>query len=148
MIKVKDIKFNLISFIIKAVLVVLSIAVSLIILAIFEQNGLLFKGLNFRLDVLFNNANFRINEKELERIVVSLTPAFFATKPMVNVISVLATFISAGIVVITCIVVAFLIKKIISGLKNISVATPYATFVEPTVSSYDSINPLNLTLTI
>lgn len=148
MIKVKDINFNLISFIIKAALVVLSIAVSLIILAIFEQNGLLFKGLNFRLDSLFNNANFRVNEKELERIVTSLTPTFIVTKSVVSIMSVLSLFLNAGFVAIACVVIALLIKKIICGIKNIGVVKTNATFTVSNVTSYDTISPLNLTLTI
>ena len=75
-------KFNIVSFIIKTAIVVLSIVVSLCVLFLTEQYFMAMRGILIHGENVNANNLFRINEKEVERLMSGAMPAVIITRTL------------------------------------------------------------------
>ena len=79
--KVKDLKLNINAFVLKTVVAITSIALTLIFLLCFNQNGLVLRNVFLQNESVGTPSSFmRFNEKEIERIVSSFATNYIITK--------------------------------------------------------------------
>lgn len=148
MVKVKDIEFNILTFALKTALVILSIAVSILLLVFFEQNALAIRSVFLRNDVGNPQALMRINEKEIERLITSALPSFIVSKTViVNV----CKFISIVCVDVLA-VLYFILTVMLSNTKvenlEYKVEKKEEIALEDNSESFNVYNKLNVKLTI
>lgn len=113
--KVKE--FNIISFVIKTALIVISIAVSLCVLILSEQYAVAMRGV-VRSDGL--NNLFRFNEKDFERLISAITPNFIALKLLSITFARFVSFFFAGAIA----AVYFFVFGVLKGMvKSTNIST-------------------------
>lgn len=105
-------EFNIISFVIKAVLVVFALAVSFFVLVLSEQFIVAMRGVPFRCD--YTNSLIRFNDKNLERLVSSITPNLVVVKILNLTLTNFITFFFTGAFT----AVSFLVLTILIGSVN------------------------------
>ncbi|MBO5712908.1 MAG: hypothetical protein J6R88_01725 [Clostridia bacterium] len=158
MIKVKNVQFNILAFIIKTALLVVSVAVSIILLTLSEQNGVVLNGIEQNGLMLRNvfarpeattQANvFGINEKALERVFSTLVPSFLLTKTIIFNVCKFIAFAIVGAIVIARLVI-LLARKNVNATGVATRVTESAVCVNTKNSvDFDSYLNLNVKLTI
>lgn len=140
-------QFNIVSFIIKTAIVVLSIAVSLFVLFLTEQYFMAMRGILIRGENVNLNNLFRINEKELERFMSGIMPAVIIARTLALNLLKFVTFIYS-FAVASVIVIAIFIEKHLST-SILKIETTKTTVVRDTANAlFYSTTPLNTKLTI
>lgn len=140
-------KFNIVSFIIKTAIVVLSIVVSLFVLFLTEQYFMAMRGILIRGENVNLNNLFRINEKELERFMSGIMPAVIIARTLALNLLKFVTFIYS-FAVVSVIILAIFIEKYFS-ISILKIETTKTTVVRDTANAlFYSTTPLNTKLTI
>ena len=122
MVKVKDINFNIFTFILKTTLVILSIAVSIALLMFFEQNGMAIRSVLLRNETGSPVNVMRFNEKEVERILYSLIPSFVITKTIIFNVCKFISFVYVGLTALVCFILSVILKTTDKNFKTYSVS--------------------------
>lgn len=140
-------QFNIVSFIIKTAIVVLSIVVSLCVLFLTEQYFMAMRGILIHGENVNANNLFRINEKEVERLMSGAMPAVIITRTLALNLLKFVTFIYS-FAVASVIVIAIFIEKHLST-SILKIETTKTTVVRDTANAlFYSTTPLNTKLTI
>ncbi|MBR4419398.1 MAG: hypothetical protein IKT32_00805 [Clostridia bacterium] len=155
MVKVKQKQFNIFTFIVKAVLVLLSIAVSLFLFIVFEQKGIIiqFQSLLPKVEVSIPssipNLNMSFIEKEVGRFLSGVVFTFFLTRKSICLFFSIFAILYASLSMLASILLSITSKWF--GGKKVKYEEGEKEFdlpKTPKVSYNDVVKTLNLTLTI
>ena len=138
-------QFNIISFVIKTAIVVVSIVVSLFVLILSEQYAIAIRGV-MRSDGI--NNLFRFSEKDFERLISAITPNFIILKLFSITFARFATFLFAGAIA----AVYFFVFGVLKGMvKSTNIYTVKQNKEVKTIQNYTTKSVfynVNLKLTI
>ncbi len=155
MVKVKQKQFNIFTFIVKAVLVLLSITMSLFLFFIFEEKGMLvqYQSLLPKIEVSIPksipNINMSYIEKEVGRFLSGVLFTFFLTRKSVRLFFSIFAILYASLFILVNILLS-VASKWFGGTKvNYEEGKKEFDLPKTPIVSYnDVVKTLNLTLTI
>ena len=155
MIKVNQNEFHLFSFIIKTVIVLLSLAVSLFVCFFFEQKGMVaqlqttqLQTTQLQAESAIPSLNVKLTGKDFERILSGFMPMLILTRSSLLTFVKFFTFFYAGILLLAKCIMRCFTKKSVVTLQNNQAPVSFKASKSEAVPLYDTIENLNLTLNI
>ncbi len=146
--KVKDLKLNINAFVLKTALAITSIALTLILVLCFNQNGLVLRNVFLQNESVGTPSSFmRFNEKEIERIVSSFATNYIITKSFIFNVFKFVIFSCMVVNAVVYFVTELLFKSLQYKHVEYKVESQFVVY-SSTNNNFAVFNKLNTKLTI